>query len=222
MNILKNFHPNKLIAEYHSNFNGTIQVKSEFGQPRVIVDKFPQSGGIVQSILKTALKQFHEPQNFLLLGLGGGAILHEVKRLWPKSQLTAVEIDENMIHIARTYFQIEQISNLNIIHQNAVTFLQTHSHNTNRKYEAILVDCYIGHQIPSILETDEFLNDLNTIIKQTGSICFNRLNARGQQAHQSQKFIQTVMRHFDYVELKKNYCNLLVIARRPKVGYYNS
>ena len=212
-NHLHLIHPNRLIETVQSEINGPIEIRTEFGRPRVIVNHIPQSGGIVQDILKKGLNEFQNPKNFLLLGVGGGAILHKISQRWPDCRITAVEIDPVMVQIANQYFQINQIPHLKIINQDAYDFIKLKTKNLKlkTKYDAILVDCYIGDQIPPQLESYDFLQTLKTILSPNGIIVFNRLNNKSN-ALKTQKFIQTLQPLFPQISQKSIYCNIIVTA----------
>ena len=224
-------HPHLLLEKIQSPFNGSIQVYSEFGQPRIIVDGMPQSGGIVTDILKKSLSHFNKPQNFLLLGLGGGDILHHIHRRWPDCHLTAVEIDPAMINIAKKYFKIDQIPNLKIVNADAYHFVTSPLPSPTRRgnspsyfkrglggvnqdatFDAILVDCYLGRQIPEKLEGLNFLRNLKILLTPSGVIAFNRLY--DQKRVETQKFLNKLNQVFPSVTTHKAYCNILIIATK--------
>lgn len=48
------------------------------------------------------------PRDMLLLGLGGGAAVRFIDRYLPELQLTAIEIDPDIVAIAQTYFSLPQ------------------------------------------------------------------------------------------------------------------
>ncbi len=210
---LQFFHPNLLIETIDSPLNGKIEVRLEFGKPRAWTGGIPQSGGIVTDILKKALNEFNRPKNLLLLGLGGGDILWQIHRRWPNCQITAVEIDPIMVNIAKKHFHIDRVPNLKVVTADASQFVQkAKSYQPTANFDAILIDCYLGTQIPPQLESPKFLKNLSHILTPSGIITFNRLYAKPTQP-QTQKFIQTLKTIFPVVFTKPAYCNLIVIAQ---------
>ena len=220
--------PNKLVTKYASDYNGAIEVRTEFGRPRVVVKGIPQSGGIVQDILKKGVDEFVKPKNFLLLGLGGGAILHEVRKRWPECKITAVDIDPVMIEVARKYFRVDEIENLEIVNDDAVGFVFNTSNdqmnkrskkfyentklqnNEITKFDAILVDCYVGDQVPDKLESLEFLRNLQMLLSEGGKIVFNRIVSPKEAYLSTQNFIGKLGLVYDNVMTKKAYSNMLI------------
>lgn len=201
--------PNKLVASYKSDYNQKIEVRTEFGRPRVEVKGMPQSGGIVQDILKKGLDELDSPGNFLLLGLGGGAILHEVRRRWSDCEIIAVEIDPVMIQVARKHFKIKQINGLKVLNEDAWTFVVEKVISNDEKFDAILVDCYVGGDIPSKLEDVRFLEGLKKMMNENGQVVFNRFNTNEVQI-MNKKFIYKLMKVFNQVKSKNAYCNMLI------------
>jgi cyclopropane fatty-acyl-phospholipid synthase-like methyltransferase len=230
--------PNKLVARYASDYSGTIEVRTEFGHPRVVVAKVPQSGGIVQDILKIGLDEFTNPLNFLLLGLGGGAILHEVRQRWRECKITAVEIDPVMIKVANKYFKMNRIENLEIVNQDAAEFVFNKANErmsnktpapqsirntaeeqwnneiiTIQRYDAVLVDCYLGDQPPKELESETFLKNLRSLLSAGGKIAFNRIDSPKVSFIQTQKLVEKLKKMFTEVKNKKVYSNSIIIVK---------
>lgn len=208
MNILRYLHPHLVIEIRDSKFSGQISVISEFGNLRIWAGGIPQTGGIVDLILKKHLRHFTSPKRALLLGLGGGGILHYFHHQFPQAHLTAVEIDPVMIDLAKKYFHISDLT-VSIHQADATEFI---SQTTRESFDAIIVDCYLGSQIPQSLQSNEFLQDLSRVLTSDGTITFNRLNDKSN--HESNRqFLDKLNQAFASIETFRNYSNLLVVAR---------
>lgn len=137
------------IATFHSDFNGEIQLIKFMNSLRLEVDGLTQSGDVMIWIWSQAIKNIlpkdFSPKSILLLGLGGGSALFWLRRHFPKSHLTVVEIDPVMIQIAQKYFHIGRIKDLTIVNQDAVEFIK----KTKQKFSLILMDCYQGFKTPA-------------------------------------------------------------------------
>lgn len=152
----------KTIKFPDSEFNHNISINLYFSQPTLHVDGLIESGDILTHIWKTGMKKlvpkYFTPKTILILGLGGGSNTLLVRRLYPKSHITAVEIDPFMVEISKNYFGINKIKNLNIIVDDALDFaanLKPKDH-----YDLILVDCFEGKYIPKKLEDLNFMRRL--------------------------------------------------------------
>ena len=54
-------------------------------------------------------------KKILVLGLGAGSIVKVINKYFPKSKITAVEIDPMMVEIGKKHFDLEKARNLEII-----------------------------------------------------------------------------------------------------------
>lgn len=140
------------IATFHSDFNGEIQLIKFMNSLRLEVDGLTQSGDVMIWIWSQAIKNIlpkdFSPESILLLGLGGGSSLFWLRRRFPKSHLTVVEIDPVMIEIAKKYFHIGRIKDLTIVNQDAVEFIRNCKLRTDH-WSLILMDCYQGFKTPA-------------------------------------------------------------------------
>lgn len=208
--------PYKTMEEFDSKYNGQIKVLSEFGNIRVRVKGIPQSGGIVQDILKKGLNKMGEVNNFLLLGLGGGGILDVANKKWSGVKMTAVEIDPVMIMISRKYFHLDKLSSLDVVNMNAVSWVEKKVAEKLKGpalYDGILVDCYIGDELPGELESDKFIFNLSKLVDPQGTIVFNRISGGKDKVVSNKNFVDRLSKYFDDVDIIKAYSNILIVAK---------
>lgn len=169
----------EIIATLHSDFNGEIQLIKFMNALRLEVGGLTQSGDVMVWIwsqsIKNLLPKNFSPENILLLGLGGGSALFWLRRRFPKSHLTAVEIDPAMIEIAQKYFHIGRIKDLAIVNQDAVEFIKKTKQTLpagRQEFSLILMDCYHGLKTPTGFEDVMVLAKM----KQIGeNVLLNRL-----------------------------------------------
>lgn len=101
----------------------------------------PFSGGIWDCLsLPVFYRDRTEPWRVLLLGVGGGAVIQQLKRLITIDQLSAVEIDEHHLNIARRWFGIND-EHVALIHDDAVNWLYSYD---SEPYDLIIDDLF-GH-----------------------------------------------------------------------------
>jgi spermidine synthase len=119
--------------------------------------------------------------NILMLGFGGGSVIETLKKKYSLvCRITSVEKDSEVIELANKYFKIDKSRNLNIIHQDAVYFLKENT----QLFDLILVDIYIGNDVPESCETEEFLQNLKKALSNQGIIIFNKF-IYDHKSHQS-------------------------------------
>lgn len=80
-----------------------------------------------------------KPKRMLLLGLGGGTIVRQLNTLAPEIDITAIEIDEEMIALATEFMQLHEL-NVSAILGDGYDFAAT----TPNRYDIIVDDIYIG------------------------------------------------------------------------------
>jgi spermidine synthase len=200
----------KVIEKTYSKINGEIIISEFFGQRRIICCGLLQSGGLVHSIWLKALKKVREKnlptKKILILGFGGGTAAKIASKFWPAAQITGIEIDPIIIKLAKKYFHVDQIPNLKILQTDAIDYIVN-----NQQFNLILVDTYLGDQLPLHSESPNFLNALKKTLSQNGIIIFNRL-FWGEHKEKAKKFTQNLEKIFPQIELIRTPSNLLILA----------
>lgn len=189
---LKQLFVPETIKVFHSRFNGDLRLIKFMGELRLDSDGLTQSGSVMiwiwsQGIKHILPKDFH-PENILLLGLGGGSALFWLRKHFPKATLTAVEIDPVMIDIARNYFKIDKINNLEIINADAVHFVRAN----RKKFSLILVDCYQGFDTPPEFKDVKVLQKMKSTADH---LLINRLYW-DQHKIATDEFVTKISSHF--------------------------
>ncbi len=88
----------------------------------------------------------------LIVGLGGGSIPKKVQKEFPAMEIDAVEIDPEVIQIAKNHFNVRESNNLRIHAQDGRLFLT----RTPHQYDIIMLDAYFTDAMPFHLATKEF------------------------------------------------------------------
>ncbi len=143
-------------------YNTNITLIDHYPEPTVIVDGLIESGRLLRQIWHKGIRS-HIPKKeviktILILGVGGGSNVRLVSKLYPQANITGVEIDPQMVEIAKTYFGLSKIKNLNLVTQDAINYV----HDLKSKiYDLVLVDCFVGKNIPSSVQDLGFLKKLS-------------------------------------------------------------
>lgn len=169
----------KILHRSHSEVSGEIIVKELLGQPTLSVQGIPQSGGIVKEIWEKgvkALPRLPKAPNVLVLGLGGGSVVHLLKKKWPKARVIGVELDPQIAIIGRTYFGLDQIPGLTIITADAFKAIESQEYKIDKvNYDLIIVDLYLGRNLPKFVEEEKFITRLKKMLDPKGVLVFNYL-----------------------------------------------
>ena len=140
-----------------------------FLQPTLYVDGLIESGDILTRIWKTGIKRLIPrtfiPKKILLLGLGGGSNTLLVSKLYPKAEITAVEIDPFMKEVGEKYFGLKKVKHLQIVIADALDYVNKFTDKD--QYDLVLVDCFEGKYIPKKLENLDFMDKLKNHSRYT-------------------------------------------------------
>ncbi len=110
------------------------------------------------------------------LTLGGGAVLfpHWTERRYPASVNDVVEIDPEVILIARQFFEIPEDADLTIYNTDARNFVQYIQ--GKRSYDIVFIDAFNSFSIPSHLTTREHLEAVYRILEPDGLVVANTID----------------------------------------------
>lgn len=115
-------------------------------------------------------------ERVLIVGLGGGSMIHFLRRYDPRVMIDAVEIDPTVVEIADKYFGVKTGDHVNILTADGVQYLS----NTPTKYDVIYMDAFLkpSHQtdstgVPLMMKTAQFYKQVQTTLKPNGLVVFN-------------------------------------------------
>lgn len=117
--------------------------------------------------LSPAWTKSGNPQNILLIGLGGGTGARTLKNLYPDAQITGVEIDPEVVEVGYRYFNMPK--NINVVIDDGRAYLQRDS----KLYDVIIVDAFKFPYVPFQLCTREFFIQLNRHLAEGGAVVLN-------------------------------------------------
>jgi spermidine synthase len=118
-----------------------------------------------------------DPQeDVLIIGLGGGGMIHFLTHLDPGIRIDAVEIDPLVVRLADEFFGVRAGGNLNIVTADGVKFIA----DGEKKYDAIYMDAFLKPSpdtddtgAPLSLRTSRFYQQIQQRLKPGGVAAFN-------------------------------------------------
>jgi len=170
------FYENKLIYTTESKYNH-LEVWKQNEKFILNSRNTNYSFGGLHKVFQTAFQKYKLNtvciNDVLILGFGGGSIAHIFrKELKCSCKITGVEIDPKVIELAKQYFSLKDIKNIDIRIQDASQFVD-HCYDS---FDIIAVDLFIDHRIPGIFNGVEFLRKLNQLLNKEGLVFYNRLS----------------------------------------------
>jgi len=112
-----------------------------------------------------------DPQKALVIGVGGGTVLHLLSYKFPDLKITGVEIDPEVIKIAREFFDLDKVGGLEVVLKDGATYVFGYE---GEPFDLTFVDAYTGGNFPLHFEERGFLEKLQKITKKSGLIVINR------------------------------------------------
>jgi spermidine synthase len=113
---------------------------------------------------------FIKPKRVIVLGLGGGGLIHALRNYDRGINVTAVELRAGVIEIAKRYFQLPIGKKLFLIHQDATEFLVQRDH---KKADVIFADIYGADGVDENQLTETFIANAASMIKAEGYLVLN-------------------------------------------------
>lgn len=165
------------IHKQNSDINKTLEVTWNYGKLVLDSKNTNYSYGSLQRALKKGLRfiGFERIRNFentLVLGVAGGSVIKTlVEEIKYNGKITGVEIDKNVLGLAKKYFKLNENKNLVLVNEDAFEFVL----KTSEKYDLIIIDIFQDTVMPNFLFEDFFINHVNTLLNVNGFILFNTM-----------------------------------------------
>ena len=155
---------------------------------------------------------FVQPKRVLIVGLGGGGMIHFLKHHQPELEIDAVEIDPAVVKVAGDFFQIKSEGKITIHTADGLKYLT----ETERAYDVIYMDAFLkptadtdSTGAPLKLKTIEFYKSVQKKLAPGGVVVFN-LNTHNQ-VHQDLAAIEHAFERTYTFRVPKA-MNLVVVA----------
>jgi len=105
----------------------------------------------------------------LEIGLGGGRTVSYLKAHMPDTAILAVEIDKDVVDLAKKYFRFTESASLRTVVSDGRSFLM----RDNDKWDIIMIDAYRGPFVPFHLLTREFYTLVKSRLAPGGVVVQN-------------------------------------------------
>jgi spermidine synthase len=116
-------------------------------------------------------------ERVLIVGLGGGSMVHFMKHYDPQAKVDVVEIDPKIVELADNYFGVKSGGNVRVITQDAFEFFKAAG---GEKYDVIYIDAFLKPAadtdvtgVPLKLKTINFYKDMQKKLSPDGMVVFN-------------------------------------------------
>ncbi len=110
-----------------------------------------------------------DPRRILIVGLGGGTIPKFLQKYYPKTVIDAVDIDPDVVKVARQFFEFHEDANLRAFVEDGRKFIE----DRPGLYDMIFLDAFGTDRIPYHLTTREFLLAVKKALTTRGLVLGN-------------------------------------------------
>ena len=151
-----------------------VELRSDTNALHSVVDlKNPQKLALKNlEYLMGVLLFIPAPQNILLLGTGGGSLIHFLRYHYPHSCLTSVDNDSELQDLMQQKMLLPKASaNLVYLIDEASHYL----HHCEQHFDLILVDIFSGSQSPHWLLESTASHQLYKLLTGGGAVAYNLL-----------------------------------------------
>lgn len=105
----------------------------------------------------------------LAIGLGGGTVVKRMWRDYPGMRIDAVELDPEVVSVAREYFALPSDPRIRVIVDDGRHYVET----TSDIYDIVVIDAFDDERIPPPLTTEQFLWALKGRMAEGGVVTYN-------------------------------------------------
>ena len=165
------------IVTKKSAINKSLEVTWNYGELVLDTPNTNYSFGSLQRILRSGLEKIGFEKirifsNILILGVAGGSVIKTlVKEIGFEGKIVGVEIDKEIIQLAKKYFDLQENNNLEIIIDDAANFVKNHAQN----YDLIVIDIFQDNFMPEFLFEIQFIQSIKALLTTNGFIIFNTM-----------------------------------------------
>ncbi|MDN3724979.1 fused MFS/spermidine synthase [Aequorivita sp. SDUM287046] len=202
-----------ITKRFSSEINGILEVTYNNGKKVLDSTNANYSYGSLQKILEFGISKvdMQQLENVLILGMGGGSVIHSLRKMGFSKHILAVEIDPEIIKLAKSEFNIEEASNLKIVQQDASKYVE----GCSDTFQLIIIDIFIDLTVPTKFYEKEFCQNVSKILDNVGVLIFNV----GVNLDPNSQVLEMLLSHFGInfklqAYSKVNGTNTLLIGKK--------
>ncbi len=146
------------------------RANSEFSESTINTSNSMELPSSYNRSIMAALAYSPDCKKILMVGLGGGSITRYINTFMPNVDITNVELDRDVIRLAKKYFYIKEANNFKIIESDGRIYLKQ---NMDTKYDLVILDAFRGGYIPFHLLTKEYFSLIKEHLNTNGCVALN-------------------------------------------------
>ncbi|CAF1520163.1 unnamed protein product, partial [Didymodactylos carnosus] len=153
-----------------------------------------------------------EPNNVLVIGLGGGVIPRTFRYYYPKTIIDIVEIDPNIVQIAKEHFLFKIDPLMNLFVNDARLYIRSVINQQLKTYDIIFSDAFTESDegTPFHLKTVEYLFELKQLLAKQNGILVTYIQKDSSDYYNSRQTYSFVFK-YNYA-FSGQTCNCVVLV----------
>lgn len=161
-----------------------------------------------------------QPQikRLLMIGFGGGTISNYLFRRFPGLEIDAVDIDGEVIRLARKYFEVPDDPKYRTHAADGRLFVE--QSDPAMKWDMIMLDAFRGVFVPFHLKTREYYALLKSRLSDTGVVVANLHNATPMYPHDRVTFDEAFPGGYAFMAESSRQTTYVASASARQVGAY--
>lgn len=168
------------IEKVRGQLNHELEVNVYNGKVVLDSSTVNYSYGTLQEVFDHAFTKTHlydaPIKSALILGFGSGSVAELLlQKCDAEIKITGVEADAEVIRLAKQYFPVARNSNVSIVHADASEYVL----NTTGPFDVIVVDVFIEDIVPASCQSEEFLQNVKSLLGKNGRLYFNKMRVDG-------------------------------------------
>lgn len=177
-----------------SPYNGTIMIRRWFGWPEVYVDGFDQSTRYIRDMWRAAFRYVPRAgvKRVLMLGLCAGVGVTELRRRFPRADITVIDWDPAMITLFHRLNP--QTLPITIIEGDAFAEMP----KLDRAFDLVIVDLFKGKDPAPELLTDDALGIIGSVVAPGGSMVVNAFSTEAVLDAFDRNFARKSVWHYKF------------------------
>lgn len=141
---------------------------------KLYIDGYPQTQQSYRRDWKTILHRSRVDDlpnggSALVLGLGGGDLIKLLTYQHTNVEITAVELEGEVVEVAKKYFGVAESDTVRIVVHDASKYMA----RNRERHDLVIVDLYSGDDVPKFVSSEKFLLDVAKSLKPKGKAIFN-------------------------------------------------
>jgi len=194
-----------LVDSRSSKFNPVLDVKYYEGGYILDAKTSNFSFGTLHRVFQLSFDQLdigsQAINSVLILGYGAGSITKLLNERLNKPRMVGVEIDAEVIAIAREYFGLDEVDNVSMVEMDATAYVKS----CEDMFDLITIDLFDDERVPDQFHEQSFMSSLKRIINPGGTLVFNAsIEGSGQDTAILFSSFESVFKRYKTLNIESN------------------